>query len=44
MNGWNFTKFAYAFNDIDKEQVGIVLHQIVQIYNRVIMALDSIQN
>ena len=42
MNGHNSTKFCVHF-DIDKINVGIVLHQFIQIPNRV-MALYSCQN
>ena len=41
-NEWNMTKFCICI-DIDKIQVGIVMRQILQIYNRV-MALESSQN
>ena len=37
MNGWNFTKVMCI--DFDEILVGIILHKIAQIYNRVI-ALD----
>ena len=42
MNGWNLIQFCICI-DIDTIQVGIVMRQIVQIYNRV-MAFGSSQH